>query len=63
MRVFLNGSILSPNYNDNTCFSFQIRLPPEVNRILYIRNLPYKITAEEMYDIFGKYGPIRQIRV
>ncbi len=42
---------------------FQIRLPPEVNRILYIRNLPYKITAEEMYDIFGKYGPIRQIRV
>merc|ERR1712083_671436 len=24
---------------------------------------PYKITAEEMYDIFGKYGAIRQIRV
>eukprot|EP01035_Chromulina_nebulosa_P019656 gene19656-25571_t len=39
------------------------RLPPEVNRILYIRNLPYKITVEEMYDIFGKYGPIRQIRL
>ncbi|EDO36652.1 predicted protein [Nematostella vectensis] len=40
-----------------------VRLPPEVNRILYIRNLPYKITAEEMYDIFGKYGAIRQIRL
>jgi len=40
-----------------------VRLPPEVNRILYIRNLPYKITTEEMYDIFGKYGAIRQIRV
>ncbi|XP_055556161.1 uncharacterized protein LOC129734853 [Falco cherrug] len=40
-----------------------IWLPPEVNRILYIRNLPYKITAEEMYDIFGKYGPSRQLRV
>jgi pre-mRNA branch site protein p14 len=39
-----------------------IRLPPEVNRILYVRNLPYKISAEELYDIFGKYGPIRQIR-
>ncbi|XP_062570394.1 splicing factor 3B subunit 6-like [Saccostrea cucullata] len=39
-----------------------VRLPPEVNRILYVRNLPYKITAEEMYDIFGKYGAIRQIR-
>jgi pre-mRNA branch site protein p14 len=34
-----------------------------VNRILYIKNLPYKITAEDMYDIFGKYGAIRQIRV
>lgn len=41
----------------------QVRLPPEVNRILYVRNLPYKITGEEMYDIFGKYGAIRQIRV
>jgi pre-mRNA branch site protein p14 len=40
-----------------------VRLPPEVNRVLYIRNLPYKITADEMYDIFGKYGAIRQIRV
>ena len=40
-----------------------IRLPPEVNRILYVRNLPFKITAEEMYDISGKYGATRQIRL
>jgi RNA recognition motif-containing protein len=40
-----------------------LRLPPEINRVLYVRNLPYKITAEEMYDIFGKYGAIRQIRL
>lgn len=33
-----------------------VRLPPEVNRILYVRNLPYKIKSEEMYDIFGKFG-------
>jgi len=39
------------------------RLPPEVNRILHVRNLPRKVTAEELYDVFGKYGPIRQIRV
>lgn len=39
------------------------RLPPEVNKVLYVRNLPFKITAEEMYDIFGKYGAIRQIRL
>ena len=39
-----------------------VRLPPEVNRVLYVRNLPYKITGEEMYDIFGKYGAIRYVR-
>ena len=39
------------------------KLPPDVNRILYVKNLPYKITAEEMYDIFGKFGALRQIRV
>lgn len=40
-----------------------VRLPPEVNRILFVRNLPFKMTAEDMYDLFGKYGAIRQIRV
>ncbi|CAD7954321.1 unnamed protein product [Amoebophrya sp. A120] len=39
-----------------------VRLPPEVNRIIYVRNLPYKITSDELYDIFGKFGSIRQIR-
>ena len=38
------------------------RLPPEVNNIIYARNLPYKISNEDLYDIFGKYGPIRQVR-
>ena len=39
-----------------------VRLPPEVNRIVYVRSLPYKATPKDLYDIFGKYGPIRQIR-
>ncbi|CAG8591114.1 8817_t:CDS:10 [Diversispora eburnea] len=34
-----------------------------VNRVLFVRNLPFNITSEEMYDIFGKYGAIRQIRL
>ena len=41
----------------------QKRLAPDVNRILFVRNLPYKISSEEMYNIFGKWGAIRQIRV
>ncbi|KAJ1678758.1 Splicing factor 3B subunit 6 [Spiromyces aspiralis] len=40
-----------------------MRLGPEVNRILYVKNLPFKITSEEMYDLFGQYGAIRQIRL
>lgn len=39
------------------------RLSNEVNRILFVRNLPFKIKNDELYDIFGKYGPIRQIRL
>ncbi len=39
------------------------RLDPKVNRILYVRNLPFKITAEELYEIFGRYGALRQVRV
>ena len=34
-----------------------------MNRILYVRNLPYKITTEEIYDIFGKFGALRQVRI
>ncbi|CAJ0960277.1 unnamed protein product, partial [Mesorhabditis belari] len=39
------------------------KLPPEINNILFVKNLPFKITAKEMYDIFGKFGAVRQIRV
>lgn len=38
-------------------------LSPDVNRILYVRNLPFKITNKQLYDIFGKYGAVRQIRI
>ena len=30
---------------------------------MFVRNLPYKITAEELYSIFGRYGALRQVRV
>lgn len=47
----------------STFSSHQSRLPPEVNRILYVRNLPFSITAEELYAVFGKYGAVFQIRL
>ena len=42
--------------------STRSRLPNDVNRIIFVRNLPFKIKNDELYDIFGKYGSIRQIR-
>lgn len=39
------------------------RLPPDVTRILYIKSLPFTITPTDLYDIFGRYGAIRQIRL
>lgn len=40
-----------------------MKLPPEVNQILYVRNLPFDTNKEEMFEIFGKFGPLMQIRL
>ncbi len=42
---------------------FQSKLPPGANRILFVKNLNYQITGEDLYDLFGRYGSIRQIRI
>lgn len=42
---------------------FQAKLPPGANRILFVKNLNYQITGEDLYDLFGRYGSIRQIRI
>jgi pre-mRNA branch site protein p14 len=41
----------------------QRRFGPDISRILFVRSIPVKITTHDMYKIFGRYGPIRQIRV
>ncbi|ORY58672.1 hypothetical protein BCR35DRAFT_309402 [Leucosporidium creatinivorum] len=39
------------------------KLPPEANRVLWVKNLNYKTRGDDLYDLFGKYGAIRQIRL
>src|SRR5271163_26470 len=36
---------------------------PKPQTILFVKNLSFKVTSEEMYDLFGKFGAIRQIRL
>jgi pre-mRNA branch site protein p14 len=36
---------------------------PSQHSILYVRNLPFNVTGDEIYSLFGKYGAIRQVRV
>lgn len=31
--------------------------------ILFVQNLPFAITNEEIYDLFGQFGVIRQVRL
>jgi hypothetical protein len=31
--------------------------------MLFVKNLNYNITGDDMYDLFGRYGSIRQIRL
>ncbi|KXL47792.1 hypothetical protein M433DRAFT_1648 [Acidomyces richmondensis BFW] len=38
------------------------KLSAEVNRALYAKNLPFNVAPEELFELFGKFGPIRQIR-
>lgn len=39
------------------------KAPPGANRILFVKNLNYQITGDDLYDLFGRYGSIRQIRI
>ena len=48
---------------DKLLIHFQSKLPPGANRILFVKNLNYQITGEDLYDLFGRYGSIRQIRI
>lgn len=45
------------------CFQVQTKVPPGANRILFVKNLPYSITGDDLYDLFLRYGNIRQIRI
>ncbi|KAF2173981.1 hypothetical protein M409DRAFT_62173 [Zasmidium cellare ATCC 36951] len=38
------------------------KLAPEVNRALFVKNLSYNVSADDLYDLFGRFGSIRQIR-
>lgn len=31
-----------------------VRISSDVNRILFVKNLNYKTTGEDIYDLFGK---------
>lgn len=35
----------------------------ETSRILFVRNLPFACTGEEVCKIFSRYGAIRQVRL
>jgi len=39
------------------------KLSPDASKIVLVKQLPYKITSDDMYDLFGRYGKIRQIRM
>jgi len=39
------------------------KLPPGANRILFVKNLNYQISGDDLYELFGRYGQIRQVRI
>jgi pre-mRNA branch site protein p14 len=39
-----------------------VKISPEVNQALFVKNLSHGVTPEDLFDLFGKFGPIRQVR-
>ncbi|KAL6167384.1 hypothetical protein ACJQWK_06817 [Exserohilum turcicum] len=37
-------------------------LTRRLHRALFVKNLSFNVTPEELFDLFGKFGPVRQIR-
>ena len=35
------------------------KLAPEVNRALFVKNLNFNVTPEELFDLFGTFGATR----
>ena len=38
------------------------KLSLEANRILFVKNLSYTVDSASLFALFGKFGPVRQIR-
>ena len=36
-------------------------LPSDVNRLLFCRNLPFKVTSLQVYQLFEKFGPVYRV--
>lgn len=41
----------------------QFKLPADASRILFVRHLPDAISHDELYELFGRFGAIEQIRL
>ncbi|KAH8884510.1 pre-mRNA branch site protein p14 [Thozetella sp. PMI_491] len=33
-----------------------------MSRALFVKNLSYNVTPEDLFDLFSKFGPVRQVR-
>ena len=33
------------------------------DRIVAVKNLPFDVDSKAVFDLFGRFGPIRQIRL
>uniref|UniRef100_A0A0W0EZ88 Putative PEBP-like protein n=1 Tax=Moniliophthora roreri TaxID=221103 RepID=A0A0W0EZ88_MONRR len=63
-RLMVNGHrAYSTNNSVDMAARPTSKLPAGANRILFVKNLNYQITGEDLYDLFGRYGSIRQIRI
>lgn len=53
----VNRSVFCRNPSANLCYTEHSTNRP--CRALFVKNLSYTVSTEELFDLFGKFGPVR----
>jgi pre-mRNA branch site protein p14 len=56
-------SIRSGNITQKQLRMASASVGPHVTRVLVAKNLPYRASAEEVANLFDRYGTVRQVRL
>lgn len=58
----LNSQTHHQHHHSSLTSTMSHKQAGQPNNILFVKNLPYESTSDELYELFGRFGAVRQIR-